>query len=209
MGGTGDIGPTGPTGGTGFTGPTGAGPAGPTGLPGATGLGALLPFASQGQFTMTCVSGAPQDVGLISFGSNATRTLSGGGFDLIGDAVSNINMAFLVPRDSNITSMTAFFNFRTSTTIPSEVAVTVHAQLYISPLGFTTPDFIATGPVLDLAPVITSATLPGTPLSATLAFGGPLFLPAETRVVVVFSISTLSPASISVAGYASAGINIE
>ena len=202
---TGAAGPTGPAGPRGATGPTGpTGPTGATGATGPTGPGAIIPFASGLPLTLTSIVGGLAGIpGFVGFGSSAPGLVALGGLiDLSGVT----NMAFSVPRDGVITDITAFFSTSIALALVG-TEVTVNAELYQS----TTPDNEFTpvpGTQINLAPALTGVLPIGTISTGSLT-GLSIPVTAGTRLLMVFYITVTGLDLITtVAGYASAGVNI-
>jgi BclB C-terminal domain-containing protein len=144
---------------------------------------------------------------LIGFGTAATGVnILTGTIDLTGGPGVLINEAFSVPRDGTITSIAAYFSTTLALTLVG-TTVTITAQLYES----TTPDNTFTaipGAVVTLAPPLTGVLAIGT-VSSGIATGLSIPVTPETRLLLVFS-STAAGLDLltTVAGYASAGVNI-
>jgi BclB C-terminal domain-containing protein len=147
-------------------------------------------------------------VSLVGFGSSATGvTPVGGTIDLTGGSSSNINYAFSVPRDTTLTSISAYFSTTSALSLIG-TTVTITAQVYVS----TTPDnaFVPVpGATVTLAPALTGIDAIGT-ISNGIVTGLSIPMTAQTRVMVVFS-STAAGISLinTVQGYASAGITLQ
>ncbi|QIL79176.1 hypothetical protein G7047_04045 [Diaphorobacter sp. HDW4A] len=207
-GNTGGMGPTGPTGAAGDMGPTGpigaVGVTGPTGPTGGVGNGAIIPFASGAPITVTTIAGGLAGAySTIGFGNSSPSTTMLGATI---DATSFASMAFSVPRDGTITSISGFFSSTVALTlIGTTVAVT--AQLYQS----STPDNIFTavpGALVTLGPSMTGIVSIGT-ISSGMATGLAIPVTAGTRMLLVYSITSTGLALINtVIGYASAGVAI-
>jgi len=213
---TGATGPTGPTGATGANGVTGAtGPTGPTGSTGATGPtgatgaagdGAIIPFASGvTPAVLTTVLGSVLNTGsIVGFGSNITGVSGLGGainITLIGD------LAFNVPRDGILDSLSATFNVTVGLSLIGST-VTVSATVYSAPAGSNsfTP---VPGATVNLVPAYTGLISVGD--IATGSISGINF-PVTTgmRLMLVFSSAITGGLDIAstLTGQASAGIGI-
>ncbi|MHC6180719.1 exosporium glycoprotein BclB-related protein [Clostridium sp. JNZ X4-2] len=208
----GSIGPTGPQGVQGVQGIQGIpGATGPTGATGATGGGgAIIPFASGLPTSLTTVlSGLLGTVSLVGFGNSVTgvNVAGGGTIDLTGAGGTLLNFALSVPRTGTITSISAYFSTTASLTlIGSTISIT--AQLYQS----TTPNNIFTpisGAAVTLSPALTNIISIGSISSGSVTS---LSIPVTTgtRLLMVFSSDVTSGIDLAttIAGYASAGVNI-
>lgn len=170
--------------------------------------GAIIPYASGLPVALaTVLGGLLNTSALVGFGSsvNGIAIGNGGIIDLTGAAGTLLNMAYSVPRDGVITSMSGFF----STTVALNLVgstVTITAQLYQS----TSPDndFTAVpGAIVTLAPPLTGILALGTISSGTTT-GLNIPITAGSRLLLVFSASGGSGILTTVAGYASAGVSI-
>lgn len=201
------VGVTGATGTTGATGSTGS--TGSTGATGAPGSGAIIPFASGTPAALTTVLGGPLNTSsLIGFGTNAAGvTITGGTIDLSGGPGLLVNEAFSAPRDGVITSITAYFSTTAAVTLVGST-ITITAQLFSAP----TPDnsFTAVpGALVTLAPSLTGIIALGT-ISNGITTGLSIPVTAQTRLLMVFSATVTAGLDVAstIAGYASAGLNI-
>lgn len=180
---------------------------GATGAVGATGSGAVIPFASGIPLTLTTIAGGLVGTpGFVGFGSSAPGvSIVGGVINLTNAAGTLTNFAFSVPRAGTLTSITAFFSTTLALSLVGST-VTVTAQLYIS----TTPNntFTAFGPAVALTPALSGILAIGT-ISTGSATGLSLSIPANSRLLLVYTASASGLSLLNtVAGYASAGINI-
>lgn len=182
------------------------GPAGPTGTSGG---GAIIPFASGVPVTMTTILGGLTGTSAaLGFGNSASGIQNiGGAIDLTGASGMNLNMAFSVPRDGTITSLSGFF----STTLAQSLigsTVTVTAQLYQS----TTPDnlfYPVPGAVVTLAPALTGVLAMGT-ISSGEVTGLSIPVTRGTRLLLVYSATATGLSLVNtLQGYASAGVAID
>ena len=130
-------------------------------------------------------------------------TITGGSFT----GASNGRVAFSMPRDGTITSLSAFF---TNTIAVGAVGttLTITAQLYQS----TTPDNTFTavpGALVTLTPAITGIVAIGGTFSG-VATGLNIDVTAGTRLTLVFSATVTAGADIAttVTGFASGGVAI-
>ncbi len=202
---TGATGPTGPTGAAGPTGPTGstgvAGSTGPTGPTGPAGAGAIIPFASNGAITMaTDAGGLSSSAAFVGFGGSASGGFSP--FPPFIDLTSQPNLAFSLPRDGTITSISGFFS--TTTPLLLSGPATITAELYES----TTPNLFVPipGAAVVLSPPLTGFLPSGTTVSG-ITTGLSIPVTAQTRLLMVYS--TSASGAVSITGSASGGVNIQ
>lgn len=209
------LGTTGVTGATGLAGATGAtglgttGATGGTGATGAAGSGAVIPFASGTPVVLTTVLGGLLNTSsLVGFGTNAVGlNITGGIIDLTGGPGLLVNEAFSSPRAGVITDISAYFSTTAALTLVGST-VTIIAQLFSSP----TPDNSFTaipGALVTLAPPFTGILALGT-ISSGITTGLSIPVTAETRLLLVFSATVTAGIDVAttIAGYASAGLNI-
>ncbi|MEG0873183.1 MAG: exosporium glycoprotein BclB-related protein [Clostridia bacterium] len=200
---TGNIGPVGPRGPMGLQGLTGAtGPIGPTGP--TSNIHAIIPISSgePALLTSRCKTedGIPCFVG---FGR------SGPGVRVL-ESVIDIsrlpNHAFSMPRDGNISGLTAYFSLSSNLSL-IDTNVTISARLYIS----NTPNNIFTEikeTLLILTPTFTGNVAENTVAKASISN---LSIPVtiENRILFVFSAKANGTNSDNaIMGYASGGIDI-
>ncbi|MBJ7986293.1 exosporium glycoprotein BclB-related protein [Bacillus cereus] len=186
-------------------------PPGATGATGATGEGAMIPFASGLPLALTTlVSGLAGTVGVVGFGISAPSLLIlGTTIDLTGAASTLLNMAFSVPRDGTITSIAAFFSTTlVGLSIPTG-NVSVTAQLFQSTVPNNTFTAVP-GASVTLTPALTGIVIPPGTIANGITDGLSIPVSAETRLLMVFSITTGGGLTVAtaVAGYGSAGVNI-
>ncbi|MFC5590642.1 exosporium glycoprotein BclB-related protein [Sporosarcina soli] len=113
--------------------------------------------------------------------------------------------AFVVPREGNITALSASF----ITTLAFAAATgptTIRAQIYRAPEGSTT--FTATGAFVDLAPPIPAPIAVGAVSTGNGSFA-PVPVSVGDRLLLVFSATTSTAVAVTVTGNAAAGITIE
>ena len=203
---TGVIGPEGPSGCPGATGPTG--PIGLTGVTGATGptgiagIGAIIPFASGPAISLTTIAGGLAGTpAFIGFGSSVSAATALGASI---DTTSLANVAFSVPRTTNITSITAYFSVTAGLSLVGS-SVAISAQLYQSTAPNNSFSPIA-GTLINLTPNLSGVVAIGAICTGSLT-GLSIQINAGTRLMLVFS-ATASGLSLlnTVAGYASAGV---
>ncbi|MDJ1477870.1 exosporium glycoprotein BclB-related protein, partial [Bacillus sp. LS15-K4] len=201
---TGDTGPTGatgPTGPTGDTGPTGAtGATGLTGATGATGGGAIIPFAS-GTTPSALVNALIANTGtLLGFGfSQPGVALTGGTSITLALGVGDY--AFVAPRAGTITSLAGFFSATAALAPLSPVQVQI--QILTAPAASNT--FTVQGAPLLLAPAFAVIAI-GATASGIIPEAIPVA--AGDKILLYVSLTAASPIA-AVAGFVSAGINIE
>jgi BclB C-terminal domain-containing protein len=117
-------------------------------------------------------------------------------------------MAFSMPRDGVITSLSAFYSTAAAVSLVG-TTITISAQLYSS----TTPDdnFTAIpGAIVNLSPDLTGAVAIGEVLSGTTS-GLTIPVTAGTRLLLVFTATVTAGIDVAtvITGYASAGLGIE
>ncbi|MGH1297833.1 exosporium glycoprotein BclB-related protein [Bacillus pretiosus] len=198
---TGATGPTGPTGPTGDTGPTGAtGATGLTGATGATGGGAIIPFAS-GTTPSALVNALIANTGtLLGFGfSQPGIALTGGTSITLALGVGDY--AFVAPRAGTITSLAGFFSATAALAPLSPVQVQI--QILTAPAASNT--FTVQGAPLLLAPAFAVIAI-GATASGIIPEAIPVA--AGDKILLYVSLTAASPIA-AVAGFVSAGINIE
>ncbi len=164
--------------------------------------GSIIPFSSG--ITTSIVTRGP-DFGftssLIGFGTavNGVTILNDNTINLTG----TLSQAFSVPRNSNITAISASFSANLNPNLIE--AATITAQIYRAPAGSNV--FTPTNARVDLAPPATNFSL--------ISFGStdiePVPVSAGDLLLMVFYISStiISPfTNFSILGFASAGINM-
>lgn len=209
-GAVGSTGLPGVAGAPGATGPAGEmGATGATGAAGAAGAGAIIPFASGSPIIMTTIlGGLVGTTSTVGFGNSQTGvSLLGGSIDLTGAPGVAANMAFSVPRDGTITSISGYFSSTLALSLVGST-VTVTAQLYSSsaPNNIFTP---IPGAMVTLAPPLTGLLALGT-ISNGITTGLNIPVTAQTRLLMVYSATATGLNLINtVAGYASAGVSID
>ncbi|PWJ58057.1 BclB C-terminal domain-containing protein [Dyadobacter jejuensis] len=164
----------------------------------------IIPYASGTPITMnTTVGGLTDNASVIGFGSSTS------GISLVGGNISAAfipNMAFSMPRDGTITSISAYFSNTVAITLVGST-VTISAQLYQS----TTLNDLFTpvpGAIVTLAPSLTGIVAIGS-ISNGITSGLNIPITAQTRLMLVFNISADGMSHIHVVtGYASAGVGI-
>ncbi|MFQ3542584.1 exosporium glycoprotein BclB-related protein [Halobacillus rhizosphaerae] len=175
-----------------------------------TDTGSIIPYASGLPVVLTTVAeGLVGTTSLVGFGSSVTGvTLLGSNqIDLTGAGGTLLNFAFSVPRDGTITSIAAYFSATASVTLLGDT--TIQAQLYRSADPSTNiftaiPETLVTlTPTID-APITLGDIARGTlsDLSVAVSQGDRLLMVFSATVEGVTLVGT-------VAGYASAGVNIK
>ncbi|NMO94597.1 exosporium glycoprotein BclB-related protein [Paenibacillus lemnae] len=206
----GPAGPSGPPGADGAAGPSGppgadgaAGPAGPTGPAGLNGAGAIIPFASGfPPVLFTLANGLPDTVAISGFGFSSPLVLQGGLVVLLN---SGFQFAFNIPRAGTITDISASFSVAENIALDGAI-VSITARLYrgLPDSNTFSPDPIA---FTILGPLTGDVTLGTVVTGSTNGIVVPTTV--NERLLMVFSISAVeSEDVISLAGFASAGINI-
>ncbi|MNH31299.1 hypothetical protein D3C79_916500 [compost metagenome] len=141
-------------------------------------------------------------VSLVGFGTSVPSiSLTGINIDLTNILFTE---AFTVPRDGTITSISATIAITAAVNIPAGGSATVRAQIYRAVPGSNV--FSPTGAFVDLLPSLPLLSL----LAGTIASGNAnVSVPVATgdRLLMVFSVTT-SGVGVTIAGNASAGINI-
>ncbi|MBP1995590.1 exosporium glycoprotein BclB-related protein [Paenibacillus eucommiae] len=192
----------------GLRGPQGPrGPRGRRGREGDAGPGAIIPYASGLPITMTTIGGGVVGTtGLIGFGSSATNiALAGGVIDLTGAGGTLLNMAFSVPRDGTITSISGFFSATVALAIAT-TTITITAQLFTE----TTTNIFRPIPEasVTLAPPIPGPIASGASSRGT-NYGLDISVSEGDRLLMVFSATAAGTTLVNtVVGYASAGVTI-
>ena len=184
------------------------GDTGPMGTGGGGGGGAIIPFASGAPITITTLLGGLTGTSaLLGFGNSASGISNPGGFiDLTGASGMNLNMAFSVPRDGTITSLSGSF----STTLAHSLIgsnITVTAQLYQADASSNifTP---IPGALVTMAPAY-SGILPMGAITSGITPGLNIPVIAGTRMLLVFSAIADGISLVNtLTGYASAGVAI-
>ncbi|SKC13818.1 BclB C-terminal domain-containing protein [Lysinibacillus sp. AC-3] len=163
--------------------------------------GSIIPFSSGRQTVVENILGN-RLASLIGFGSAV---------DLVPLANNTINLtgllseAFTVPRDGNITAISASYN-----ALAGQVesgSVTIRAQIFLAPVGSNT--FTGTSASVDLVPSITEPIPVGLLVFASATIS-PVPVTAGDRLLMVLYISSVpgETAVDIILGNASAGINI-
>lgn len=170
--------------------------------------GSIIPFASGLPVTVTTIlGGLAGTTALVGFGSSVSGvSLLGGNLDLTGAGGTLLNFSFVAPRAGTITSMSAHFS---TTAALSLVGTTVNitAQLYSAPSGSNSFAPIP-GASVTLTPALTGVISLGA-VSTGLSTGLSIPVTAGSRYLMVYSATAAGITLINtVAGYASAGVNI-
>ncbi|MBP1991166.1 exosporium glycoprotein BclB-related protein [Paenibacillus eucommiae] len=193
----------------GLRGPQGPrGSRGRRGREGDAGPGAIIPYASGLPVTLTTLAtGLVGTTGLIGFGNSATNiALAGGVIDLTGAGGTLLNMAFSVPRDGTITSISGFFSATVALAIVT-TTITITAQLFTE----TTTNIFSPipGASVTLSPPIPGPIAIGASSRGTNS-GLDISVSEGDRLLMVFSATAAGTTLLNtVVGYASAGVNIK
>ena len=186
------------------------GTTGATGATGAAGPGTIIPFASGAAVIVSTVLGGLLNTpAYVGFGSSATGPDPVGGvIDLTGSSDTDIDLAFSLPANETITSMSFYFSTTAALTLVGST-VTLTAQLYSSP----TPNNIFTavpGAVVTSAPPLTGIVAIGT-VSNGITTGLSIPVTAQTRLLYVVSAQVTAGLDVAttVTGYTSGGIELE
>lgn len=170
--------------------------------------GSIIPFASGLPVTLTTLLGGLTGTsGLIGFGNSVSGvSLVGSTIDLTGAGGTLLNFSFVAPRSGTITSMSAHF----STTLALSLlgtSLNITAQLYSAPAGSNSFNPVP-GASVNLAPALTGVIAIGA-ISTGTTTGLSVPVVAGTRYMLVYSASATGLSLLNtIAGYASAGINI-
>lgn len=155
----------------------------------------------------TIAGGLAGTTSLVGFGNSvAGVTLVGTTIDLTGAAGTLLNFAFSAPRSGTITSMSAFFSTTAALSLVG-TTVTITAQLYTSPTNNNIFSPIP-GATVTLSPAITGILALGS-ISTGQTTGLNIAVTGGQRLLLVFSATAAGLSLINtIAGYASAGVNI-
>ncbi|CAB1262194.1 Collagen triple helix repeat protein [Clostridiaceae bacterium BL-3] len=205
-------GPQGPQGKPGCPGPQGPqgdkgdpGAQGPQGPKGDPGHGSIIPFASNDPVMLTTFSnGTVNTVSLIGFGNSINNINIYKGKIYLG-GIGNI--AFSIPRNGVITSISAYFSTSNSFSL-GDGSATIKAQLYSS----NTPNnsFAPIPGASVILPPITGQVVDIDTITNNINTNLNIPIDSQARLLMVFSITTSGIfCSSIIEGYASAGITIE
>lgn len=205
-------GPQGPQGRPGCPGPQGPqgrpgcpGPPGPQGPKGNPGHGSIIPFASNDPITLTSFpNGTTNTVSIIGFGNSINDINIYEGKIYLGGIQ---NIAFSIPRNGTITSISAYFSTSNSFSL-GDGSATIKVQLYSS----DTPDnsFEPIPGASVILPPLAGQIVDIDTITNNLSTNLNIPVHAQTRLLMVFSITTSDIfCSSIIEGYASAGITIE
>ncbi|MGE7910182.1 exosporium glycoprotein BclB-related protein [Lysinibacillus xylanilyticus] len=163
--------------------------------------GSIIPFSSGRPTVVENILGN-RLASLIGFGSAV---------DLVPIANNTINItgllseAFTVPRDGNITAISASYNALAGQ-VESE-AVTIRAQIFQAPVGSNT--FTGTSASVDLVPSITGPIPVGLLVFASATIPPVPVIPGDQLLMVFYISSVPGETAVDIIiGNASAGINI-
>ncbi len=205
----GPQGPQGKPGCPGSQGPKGdkgdPGAQGPQGPKGDPGHGSIIPFASNDPVMLTTFSnGTVNTVSLIGFGNSINNINIYKGKIYLG-GIGNI--AFSIPRNGVITSISAYFSTSNSFSL-GDGSATIKAQLYSS----NTPNnsFAPIPGASVILPPITGQVVDIDTITNNINTNLNIPIDSQARLLMVFSITTSGIFCSSIMeGYASAGITIE
>lgn len=174
---------------------------------GATTGGVIIPFSS-GMTPLNLSSllgGAVGPAVAVGSASNLPVMVNSGIIDLTG---STSNVAFVVPRNGTITSLSGFFANITNLSL-IETTLTIKGQLYQSEDPQSSLFVPVPGAMINLNPGLTGIVSVGQTLSGSLS-GLAIPVAQGTRLMMVYSISTsgLSLAQ-NISGTISGGLNIQ
>lgn len=205
---TGSTGPTGPC----CTGPTG--PGGPTGF-GATGpgSGAIIPFASGEPVTINHeLAPLVETAALVAFGNSASSVAIIGGttIDLTGGPGVVLDMAWTMPREGTLRSLSATYSNVGVVPVLSTVP-TLRVQIWraAATSGPGANDFTLIPGAEVLIPLPDSGIALGDVFAATAALNIPVA--NQERLVLVGRVTTEGGTDLAfdLTGYLSAGLTIE
>lgn len=172
----------------------------------ASGGGAIIPFASGTPATMTTVLGGVANTGAaLGFGASASNIFALGG--LI-DGTLIDNMAFSIPRDGVITSLSGSFSNTIALNLLAST-VTITGQLYQASAG-TNVFTVIPGATVTLSPSLTGILAIGSGTSG-ITTGLSIPVTAGTKLLLVFSANVTAgiDAATVIAGHISAGVGID
>lgn len=167
--------------------------------------GSMIPFSSGTvpSVLVSLLTGLVGTSSLVGFGSSIT------GISIVNNTITlpALNEAFSVPRDGNMTALSASFTETLGITVLG--TATINARIYRAPAGSNV--FTATDATVNLTPM-TGPITAGTTVSGSASFPA-IPVAAGDRLVMVFSV-TASGAGLptlvnTVTGAASAGLYIE
>ncbi|WP_353721018.1 exosporium glycoprotein BclB-related protein [Dyadobacter sp. 676] len=163
----------------------------------------IIPYASGTPAIMTTLAGGLAGTGsVVGFGINTP------GVSLLGglvDATNLTNMAFSMPRDGVITSISGFFSNTAALALLG--TLNIQAQLFRAPEGSNLFSPIP-GALVTLSPGLTGVLTIGTTASG-LTNGLNIPVTAGTRLLLVYSVSDTGFGLVNtVNGYVSAGVAI-
>lgn len=170
--------------------------------------GSIIPFSSGTPVVLTTIlGGLTGTTGLVGFGNSASGvSLLGGNIDLTGAGGTLLNFGFVAPRAGTITSIAAHY----STTLALSLlgtSLTINAQLYSAPSGSNLFAPVP-GASVQLSPSLTGLVTLGTVCTGVTS-GLSIPTVAGTRYLLVYSANATGLTLLNtVAGYASAGVNI-
>ena len=168
------------------------------------GGGAVIPFSSGSNpiLMTTMAGGLAETPSFIAFGANEIGPVMTSPVDLQGSS----SMAFSLPRDGTITSISAYFNNLQEIDL-TDSAITITVELYQS----TVPNEIFTlipGTSFTLSPSLSGIVAVGFSASGSIS-GLNIPVTENSRILLVYSIAATGESLVhTVVGVASAGVTI-
>ncbi|MHB1955935.1 MAG: hypothetical protein ACYCOU_19565 [Sulfobacillus sp.] len=150
-------------------------------------------------------------MGVVGFGSSSPIVTTLAGDIDLSPGIGILDEAFSMSRDGTATSLPGFFSTTASILLPPAALIAVRAHLFTA--ASTSNLFSATSLYIDmpLAENIgeTSITIPPGIIASGIA-NGSVFLPAQTRVLLVFEALTSFAEFVGfgMSGYGSAGLSL-
>lgn len=170
---------------------------------GTAGGGTIIPFASGETITVTTILGGLAGTSAaLGFGTSVS------GLNEVGGTINTArNMAFVMPRDGVITSLSAFFSNSNAVSLIGST-VNISAQLYLANDDSNNFTRIP-GASVTMEPTLTGIIATGNTTNGQTT-GLSIPVTAGTRLMLVFSANVTSgiDMAISLSGYASAGLAI-
>ena len=172
----------------------------------ATSAGTIIPFASgQTPVTLSTLLGGLAGSGAaVGPGCNMSVNLTGGPIDF---TQYTSNVAFVVPKNATITSISGFFT-NTTDIPPAGGAISVTVQLYQTMYPQSNLFFPVPGTMLLLNPTLMDGALHGQTVAGTLN-GLSVSVQQGARLLMIYTISSGLSAVQTVTGTISGGINMQ